>query len=121
MSARRLTFYHVRIVAGVKPYYSLTPEQADLVRVVAELEEAGIVASYRVLAEELDCSPTNALRMAQGAAERGWVILPRFGVPGVQVAPGAPLHRLFGSLKEHDLAITGAGVRALFRLGGVVP
>lgn len=121
MGARRLIFDHVRIVAGVKPYYSLTPEQADLVRVVAELEAAGIVASYRVLAEEMDCCITGALRMARGAAERGWVILASSREPGVRVAPGAPLGRLFGSLKEHDLAITGAGVRALHRLGGVAP
>lgn len=109
----------VRVVAGVKPFYSLTPEQADLVRVVAEMEASGIVATYDVLRNEMDCCISVAFWMAQGAAERGWLILASHRAPGVRIAPGAPLHRLFGSLKEYELSVTEAGRAAL--AGEAVP
>lgn len=95
-------------------FFSLTPGQADLVRVVAELQVQGRNRiTLEALADELDCLKSTALRLARGAADRGWLVPGTVRAPGVRLVENAPVERLFAHQWESGLALTGAGLAAL--------
>ena len=99
-------------------FFSLTPGQADLVRVVAELQAQGqgkdkARITLEALAEELDCVKSTALRLARGAADRGWLVPGTVNAPGMRLVEDAPVERLFAHQWDCRLALTGTGLAAL--------
>lgn len=103
-------------------FFSLTPGQADLVRVVAELQaqgqgQSGARITLEVLMRELDCGKSTALHLARSAAERGWLVLGTAQAPGLRLTADAPVERLFAHQWECGLALTGGGAAVVAEVG----
>lgn len=91
--------------------YSLTPAQADCVRVFAELyAAAGCAPNVGELARELSTGEANVVRLLNGLEERGWISRLPHRARGVRLLHPPPP---WEHSEEHGLAVTAAGQRYL--------